>query len=248
MSRDQNTLPAQPRPTRFAALAAVAAALWAAAPGAGASELPDDIITGSIAGAEVRHMPQVMSANPGGADRLPVDPRSGALLLWDDFQYFDPVDNTVYQDVSPRRQPGDPDVAAENPHAADIAPTNSFRFLDQLNSSWSFGDWQVSHAFGQELRSGALDFTPQLGYRHTREDGSVIAPRVALKGVWDLGPFVGAIDEAELDGFGAEVQGGVTFFDLGGWSVDASTSVGNASDPGSSLEWRTNLGVSVPLN
>lgn len=132
-----------------------------------------------------------------------------------------------------------------------------FRVVNQLRGDWKYGAWSFSPSAGYEVERQAgekakmLNFGPALGYRHESDEGTVIEPRLALKGRWDVAPILGLDNDAYIpswDGLDAKLEGGVRLQDFKGWSLDASTSVGGIGNTQIAPDWRGTLGIKVPLN
>lgn len=142
-----------------------------------------------------------------------------------------------------------------------FAEPDSFRLINQLSGELNYGAWRFTPSIGYELDNAqenadglpdsTMSFGPKIGYRHERSDGTVIEPHIALKGKWDLAPFIGLKSDAftqSRDGLDATLEGAVRLKDFDGWSLDASTSVGGARDLDGTLDWSGRVGVKVPLN
>ncbi len=140
----------------------------------------------------------------------------------------------------------------------------------RVTGSWSYGALQVrpsaevikyhekSDAYtghngiaidGQTADLGRVIFGPQIGYRMTRPDGTVIEPMAALKGIWDFDSedtFIAGVTIAH-DDFRGLVEGGVRVTASNGFVIDLS---GNYHGLGASdfESWGGKALVRVPLN
>jgi len=125
--------------------------------------------------------------------------------------------------------------------------------LNHLSRDWNYGAWRFTPSVGYERDTGGskarmLYIGPALGYRHQQSDGTVIEPHLGIKGRWDLDPVIGLDSDALSPSLDAKFEAGVQLQDFTGWSLDASASVGGVGDRKNSVDWRGNLGVTVPLN
>ena len=139
-----------------------------------------------------------------------------------------------------------------------------------MTGSWSYGALQIrpsaevikfhetSDAYvdhngitisGQSADLGRVIFGPEIGYRFSGPDGSIIEPVIALKGIWDFDSddtVPGGVALAH-DDFRGLVEGGIRVTGTSGYIIDLS---GNYNGVGADdiQSWGGKAVVRVPLN
>lgn len=150
--------------------------------------------------------------------------------------------------------------------------TDRFYVKGQLTGDFAYGDWHFAphvavHYFEEHQESytnslggtiasqtvslGRATFGPEVSTRFVMEDGTVIAPRAAIKGLWDfdrtttVNPTTGLA--VGTDDIRARLEGGLTVQLANGWHLN-----GGAFYDGIGADdfdaYGGNVSVSVPLN